>query len=89
MPGDGGQNAFHTIRRKLDISKLHKSGQITIQIIKSLTCRHETNVQDLYHTVHQPRKHVLDDADHTAPNRQHDLEHTDSKKLSVLPGRSR
>ena len=25
----------------------------------------------------QPRKYVLDDADHTAPTRQHELDHTD------------
>ena len=43
------------------------------------------DVQDLY-TVHsvqiQPRKHVPDDADRTAPTRQHELlDHTDHPDL--------
>ena len=32
----------------------------------------------------QPRKHALDDADHTAPTLQHELVHTDQESLSSL-----
>ena len=30
----------------------------------------------------QPRKHVLDHADYTAPTRQHELRHADHKSIS-------
>ena len=37
----------------------------------------------------QPRKHALDDADYTAPTRQHELDHTDhtdyTDQQSVCP----
>ena len=32
----------------------------------------------------QPRKHVLDHADYTAPTRQHELDHTDQEYLPCL-----
>ena len=41
----------------------------------------------------QPRKHVLDHADHTAPTRQHELDHTDHTDYTdqecICPERSR
>ena len=48
----------------LDYRDLHLLGS-------EVLCRICTAVQI------QPRKHVLDHADHTAPTRQHELDHTD------------